>query len=57
MCTMKSGIGDYLVTIKDDKIQMADLPNPKLVALANNTAVLPSRQYANPPSISQLWVG
>lgn len=50
VCTLKSGIGDYVVSIKDDKIQMADLSNPTFVALANNTGVLRTNPYAVPPA-------
>lgn len=38
-CFLEAGIGEYEVTIDDDKILMTSLGSPRLVALANNTQV------------------
>lgn len=39
ICELQSGIGAYDVDVKDDQIDMRNLPAPRFVALSNNTEV------------------
>ena len=38
-CTLRSGIGEYAVTIRDGVVSFDDPGHPQIVAFANNTAV------------------
>ena len=39
VCTLESAVGEYDVLINDDKVEIASLGNPRILAIANNTWV------------------